>query len=144
MSLSHFGRGGRGWGSDEAMDIAAQGRATGMQAAAYLTGRYTLLQRAADICVMTRQAVVRVSSAAAHGTPKGFALRAEACECLFGTLRDKVAFYLGGQPESKGKHLALNVIPEAIAVLDCPNPTPFVHADSENLHNHIQVASETG
>ncbi len=115
-----------------------------MEAAAYLTHRHTLRQGTADICIVTRQAEVRVSGSTAFGTPESFALRAETVQRLFGALGDKVALYLGGQPEGKGKYLALYVIPKPIAVLDSPDATLLVHADTENLHYHVEVASETG
>ena len=54
------------------------------------------------------------------------------------------SFYLGGQPESKSKHLALNIVAEAVIVLDSPDAALLCHADVEYLHYHKEISSETG
>lgn len=62
---------------------------------------------------------------------------------LLGPLTDQVSFNLRRQTEGKCQHLALDVIPEAVIVLDGPDTALPDHADIQYLHDHEQVPSQT-
>ena len=64
-------------------------------------------------------------------------------QSLLGPLTDQVSFNLCRQTEGKCQHLALDVIPEAVIVLDGPDTTLPDHADIQYLHDHEQIPSQT-
>jgi len=51
----------------------------------------------------------------------------EAGKGLFGALADEIALDFGGKAESEGQDLALDVVAQAVAVLDGPNSGPKGH-----------------
>ncbi len=70
------------------------------------------------------------------------AFRLPAGERFLCPLTDEVALDFGGQTEGKGENLALDVLAEAVVVLDCPDFAFAGHADVQNLHNHEKVPAE--
>ena len=77
-------------------------------------------------------------------TPEHHPFRLSASKGFLCALTDEVALNLGGKPEGESQNLARNVIPKPVVVLDRPDPTAFVHADVEDLHDHEKVAAESG
>lgn len=63
---------------------------------------------------------------------------------LFCPLADEIAFYLGGEAESEGEDLALDVITKAVVVFDGPYTALLRHANIQDFHNHEEISAETG
>ena len=78
------------------------------------------------------------------GAAEGDAVGAAQGEGLLGALGDEVALDFGGEAEGEGEHLALDVIAEAVVVLNGPHAALLGHADVEDLHHHEEVAAEAG
>lgn len=76
--------------------------------------------------------------------PPHHTLRLLPRQSLFGTLADKIPFYLCRQAESESKDFALDVVAEAIVVLDSPDTAFLGHADIQYLHDHKEISAQTG
>lgn len=63
---------------------------------------------------------------------------------LPGALGDEVALNLRGEAKGEGQDLGLNVIPQAVAVLDGPHTTATLHTEMEDLHDHKQTPTQAG
>lgn len=68
--------------------------------------------------------------------------RPPARQRLFCPLAYQVSLNLRAQAECESQNLALNVITQSVAVLYCPHPAIFRHADIQNLHYHEQIAPQ--
>lgn len=82
---------------------------------------------------------VRGAAAAARPAqcdPLGLAPR----QSLARALTDEVALNLGREGEGESQHLALDVVAQAVVVLDGPHAALARHAQVQNLHYHKQVA----
>ena len=66
------------------------------------------------------------------------------CQSFFGALADQVALDLSREAKGEGKHLARDVVPQAVIVFDRPHLALLVHADIEYVHDHKQAAPEAG
>ena len=70
------------------------------------------------------------------------ALGTAARQGFAGALTDEVALDLGRESESKGQHLALDVLAQPIVVFDRPHAALLGHAEIENLHDHEEIAPQ--
>lgn len=59
------------------------------------------------------------------------------------SLADEVPLYFGGQAESEGKHLALDVFTQTVIVLDSPDLAFLGHTKIKNLHYHKEITTKT-
>lgn len=78
------------------------------------------------------------------GAAEGDAVGAAQRKGLLGALGDEVALDLGGETKGKSEYLALDVIAEAVVVLNGPHAALLGHADVEYLHYHEEVSAEAG
>ena len=78
----------------------------------------------------------------AFGTAECHSFVPFALESFDGALADEVAFDFRREPEGEGQHLALDVIAEAVSVLDGPHPTVLGHTYEQYFHYHEQVPAE--
>lgn len=82
----------------------------------------------------------------------GFALRSAELDALrffprksfFCAQADEIAFDFCRKSERKCKHLAGNIIPESVIVLDAPDKASFFHTDAEYLHYHKKASAKSG
>ena len=123
-------------------DVAVEGAAGAMEAAADGILGDALAELATYISVVLVEQKRLARTARADGTAEPFALGAYACKRLAGALRNKVTFDLGRQSEGEREHLGLDVFAKPIVVLDRPDTTTAMEAIAEDLHDHIQAASE--
>lgn len=81
---------------------------------------------------------------ASPGTSQFDAFRFFPCERFPRPLRNQAAFDFRGKPEGECENLALDVVAQAVSVLDGPYAAFLRHADSEDFHNHEKVPSQSG
>ena len=105
--------------------------------------RHTRLHRPTDIRLLAVQRMHLRAVLTALLPADMLAFRPYPRQGLFRSLADEVTFYLRREPESKSQHFGLYVIAEPVAVLNRPDQTPFVHAITEDLHDHVQVTPQT-
>lgn len=123
-------------------DVAVEGAARTMETAADLALRSAQTELATYIYVVWVKHMRFVGGGRTDRTAEPFALGAYACKRLAGALRNKVTFYFGRESEGEREHLGLDVFAEPIVVLDGPDTTTTMKAIAEDLHDHIQAASE--
>ena len=104
--------------------------------------RSALLHRPADICFVAVKRMRLGAVMASCRTADVFAFRLEACERFAGSLTNEISFDLRREPESKRQHFGLDVIAQTITVLDRPDRATAVHAETQNLHNHVQASAQ--
>lgn len=80
---------------------------------------------------------------ASRSSSKFLPLSLLARQSLLSPLADEVSFNLRRQAEGKCKHLALDIIPEAVTIFYGPDTTLPDHADIQYLHDHEQIPSQT-
>ena len=73
---------------------------------------------------------------------ENYTLSLFAGESLLGALTDEIALDFGGKTEGKGEDFALNVVAEAVVVLNRPHAALLRHADIQDLHNHKEVPAK--
>lgn len=101
-----------------------------------------LLDEDADGALVWRQA--RVFAERALGSAELDPGCAAALQRLLCALGDEVALDLRGQAKGERKDLALNIVAEAEAVLDCADAAAAIHAEVEDVHDHVKRSSEAG
>ena len=124
-------------------DEAAEGVAAAMKAAGYFTLGRTAGERKADIGLVAEKRMRLFACAAAFGATDGFAFRFESREGFSCPLADERSFNLGREAKSESQDFGLKIIPEAVTVFDGPNRTTAVHAETEDLHDHVEVSAQT-
>lgn len=80
--------------------------------------------------------------AASGEASESFAFRLSPGKGLPGTLTYQISLYFSGKSESECQDLALDIVPETVAVLDCPYTALLGHAEIQYLHNHEQAAAK--
>ena len=82
------------------------------------------------------------SVSAAFGTSDRFAFRLESCQGFACALADERSFDLRRESKSESEHFGLDVVSQPVAVFDGPNGTTAVHAQTEDLHDHVQISAQ--
>ena len=121
---------------------ARQGVAVATADARDLSLGYALGQERSDEAALGIELVFLRRGATSLRSAEHHALSPPPREGFAGALTDEVALDLGREPESKGQHLALNVVAQPIVVFDRPHAALLGHAEIENLHDHEEIAPQ--
>ena len=105
--------------------------------------RCSVVQFVADELVVAVQHMLCLACLCSVWSPYMSAFGFQACQRIACTLADEVALDLCGESEGERQHLGLKIIAQTVTVLDRPYTATAPHAQTQDLHNHVQRTPQT-
>lgn len=99
-------------------------------------------KRTMDIRIVSIQAQVLLRLSTPSWPSQCFTLGFQSCQCLFGTLRNQVAFDFRTQSKGERQHFRLDVVTQPITIFYRPHTALAPHAQAQNFHDHEQTTPQ--